>query len=280
MSVRTHKRQLLDNNEDMDDAILHALLYPNHVLSNAELLDVQKNVTWETTANTLSTDYASALQTQASEKGTDYTKNTLLDLGNAQDTEDPCPLYSAYGGPDGLERHLYGQGVSIEQRPWPVRSWNAPAVTALGSGLPEPGQSGPILPPIIQDQALQRFLAKVSSSTQINSTTPPGAPPAAPPVAVAPAAAAAAPVAAAPVVAAAAAPAVPRGPNLVDPVSNYVESNTQMIAKSNADRDKAALWRLANTSRPPTSHKTASLGNSALSKYARRKPGRRVHPYR
>lgn len=176
MSIHTSRRQLVQTQHERDElqnAVLQALLYPNHVLNEEEQSEVKKNVTWEDSAKQLSNDFEQNLIETSNATGTDYSTNSLMMLGEERHTLDPTPLYSIYGGPEGVRRHLYGQGVSLrDKRPLPVRGWNAPAVSALGSGRPEPGQQGAILPRIIQDNNLQKFLLAVQHSVEADTTDP------------------------------------------------------------------------------------------------------------
>lgn len=165
MSVLQGRRRLLETDHEKQELahqMVEALLHPNYVLDASERATVASSVVFDTKASDLQDDLEKALIAQSEATGSDYSANSLVNLGYDQHSQDPASLYSIYGGPEGPFRHMYGQGLPISlKRQFPTRAWNAPAISALGSGQAQPAQSS-ITPLNLSANRVQRFVQAMS----------------------------------------------------------------------------------------------------------------------
>lgn len=161
MSVLQGRRRLLDTeheSQELAQQVVDALLHPNYVLSQAERDTVASTVTFDTNASMLADDRENELIARSDASGTDYAANSLINLGYDESVQDPASLYSIYGGPEGPFRHMYGQGLPISNKvQFPTRAWNAPAISALGSGQAQPAQST-VTPLNLSANKVQKFI--------------------------------------------------------------------------------------------------------------------------
>ena len=169
MSIIHARRQLPTTVHEEDEIqfnVAEALLYPNYVLDDQERSEVNRNITFEVQSSDLGNDYEANLTRTASERGIDYAKNSLATLGFEHDAYDRTSLYSIFGGPEGENRHLYGQGLPISlKRQFPTRAWNAPAISALGTGIAQPGQNT-VTPMNLSANRVQKFMQAMSHLVQ------------------------------------------------------------------------------------------------------------------
>ena len=154
MSIIHARRQLPTTVHEEDEIqfnVAEALLYPNYVLDDQERSEVNRNITFEV---------------QSSDLGNDYEANLTRTLGFEHDAYDRTSLYSIFGGPEGENRHLYGQGLPISlKRQFPTRAWNAPAISALGTGIAQPGQNT-VTPMNLSANRVQKFMQAMSHLVQ------------------------------------------------------------------------------------------------------------------